>query len=1360
MGFMASNTHHDAMDTAKTKDDTIVAQRILALLGLDRLAIVDQLVLSIQRFRTAQQTQLQSLLESMDASVLAHLAAYFDRKVDVKDELERYTQDVLKMQNYILHHNVDSEVCAAMMRLLGSFGIPEDRHSLTKIFQTIGFACAPTFCDLCRRLPFKCQQDWLLLFPEQELPELKDWMRWLTKLSSRSSTSQTSVMQFLINTSLERSTRTWLALLHPLTSSIRIAVIQQVLPLSAITLRQLAKFYDTTGISVQKLLTLDAAVQKQLPMLLDVFPAVSLITLFSKFNTEASIRTIVLALGVLAKTDLLRLVDALASAEQASIELFLTAAFAYPRLMDLVLLFLTFAAPNQTRFLDLLVAASQTIAPISAVAISQSNDDQDEHEAAAVPSPCFLLFELFLNAHFDSFDDIIHKLWLLPRETIQDLVCVLIGKAQEILAALAEGVEAVDSSCMKPFLDVFRSLPVDSYKVLVDWVKQIPGDAATPVYDVLLSVKQQDHGERISKILTLVSGLKHKDKLTLCETILQRAPVHNIGLKGSSTHSIMDDSAEWQDACLAINQKIMFYLCECTLSQHKMILLLALIPPAKYDGLIFLLRTQRIPEQVALTRLMLSLSTEANCRLMDKISTFQTDTLDEFFQLLLLIPKVEYKTLAKLLVSVNVSRDQLQALVKVAAALMNQASSREMVTFTSDLQVPTRHLFFDMLADQPEKGIVLRIVSCGMRLAPELVHEFMDLLHQMTWTTRSSFLEQTRMLQDAQESPEQMIHVLRDLQGDDRRVLVLLFNPLQLTVRITMLALLKQLPVSERHRALLCLDKMPKGQVTGYCTSVCDPARANAVGAAVLQLLGHLDEGFQLNMLQWLQQDPCWYFLQTLASSGARCDDKILNAFAASLVLLRRESEYILLRQLLQHAMDHAIRLDEFVVVVAQFRTHTTLLAFLQYATHFVRSANGGRSATMLFRVLSKYTQTGFLFEMARMLDSDDTQYLLRRLDRSWERHQQALDATMLALAHQCQGDFASVKDEFCNLIMGFRVRGLTNDKSSHGDRWLTPRTAPDPQLAHAVELDSEDDDQISFEQALASRLAHANRTIPLGRLMNRTQPEKTLQRKRADWRNWQPPAPEPLLTRAQSTPQISNNDPSPREAAAALEPTRIHFDEGDEPSPSVLLPSVFELTASEASSRLEQTSATQRSSRPVSVENETSLVLPALSLPPERRQQAKQTMENASIKPEASSPFNNRSPAELSRSDSAPQALEYSSYAIQPHDIPKRYRGLAAAMQAPADFHVSRDRGVSIFVAQCEDMKARGPSRIRYSKTLAAYENLNQTRVQIALSQRQVHAIAQKSPLARTDRATIEQATTTLAAARQSRQMRMLDFS
>lgn len=1343
---MASSPHHEAMDTAK--DDAVLARRILALLALDRLAIVDQLLLSIQRFRTAQQMQLRALLESMDANVLAHLAAYFDRKLDVKDELERYTQDVLKMHNYILHHNVDSEVCSAMMQLMGSFGVPEDRHSLTKIFQTIGFACAPTFCDLCRRLPFKCQQDWLLLFPEQELPQLKDWMRWLTRLASRSSASQTSVMQFLINASLERSTRMWLGLLQPLTSSVRIAVIQQLLPLSAITLRQLAKFYDTTGISVQKLLTLDAAVHKQLPMLLDVFPAVSLITLFAKFNSEACIRTIVLALEVLARTDLLRLVDALASAEQASIELFLAAVFAYPRLMDLVLLFLTFAAPNQTRFLDLVVAASQTTAPTSAAAISQRNESQDEHEAATISSsPCFLLFELFLNAHFDSFDDIIHKLWLLPREIIQDLVCVLSGKPQEVIATLAEGLEAIDSSCMKPFLVVFRSLPVHSYKLLVDWVKQMPDEVATPVYDALLSVKQQEHGESMSKILTLVSGLKLKDKLTLCETILQRAPTNNLGLKGSST--TLDDAAASLDACLTTNQKILFYLCESTLSQHKMIRLLALIPPAKHDGLIFLLRTQRIPEQVALTRLMLSLSTEANCRLMDKISTFQTDTLDEFFQLLLLIPKVEYKTLAKLLVSVNVSRDQLQALVKVAATLMNQASSREMVTFTSDLQVPTRHLFFDMLADQPEKGIVLRMVSCGMRLAPELVHEFMELLHQMTWTTRSSFLEQTRVLQDAQESPDQMIHVLRDLEGDDRRVLVLLFNPLQLTVRITMLALLEQLPVSERHRTLLCLDKMPKGQVTGYCTSVCDPACAGAVGAAVLQLLGHLDERFQLNMLQWLQQEPCWYFLQTLASSNACCDDKILNAFAASLVLLHRKSEYILLRQLMQHAMDHAIRLDEFVVVIAQFRTHTTLLAFLQYATHFIRSANGGRSATMLFRVLSKYTQTEFLFEMARMLDSDDTQYLLRRLDRSWERHQQTLDATMLALAQRCQGDFASVKDEFCNLIMGFRVRGLTSGKTSDGDRWLTPRTAPEQQQsAQAVELGSdEDEEQISFEQALASRLALVSRGIPLGRLMNRTQPEKRLPRKHAAWRTWQPP----LLTRAQSTPDISNNDPSPREAAAGYG--------ADASGPLVLLPSVFELTASEASSRLEQTSATQRSSRPASAENEpSSLVLPALSLLPERHQRARPTMENTSIKPEASSPFINRSPAvALSRSESAPQSL---SYAIQPHDIPRRYRGLAAAMQAPAEFHVSRDRGVSIFVAQCEDMKARGPSRIRYSKTLAAYENLNQTRVQIALGQRQEYTISQKSPLARTDRATIEQATATLAAARQSRHMRMLDFS
>lgn len=1339
---MASETHHIGVGTIKADEDAILARRILALLGLDRLAIEDQLVLCIQRFRTAQQTQLRTLLESMDASVLVHLASYFDRKLEVKDELERYTQDVLKMQSYIMHHNLDSAVCTAMMQLMASFGAPEDRRSLTKIFQTIGFSCASTFCDLCRRLPFKYQQDWLLLFTENELPLLKEWMRWLTKLSSRSSASQTSVMQFLINTSLERSTRTWMALLYPLTSSVRIAVIQQIVPLSAVTLRQLAKFYDTTGISVQKLLTLDVSVQKQLPMLLDVFPAVTLITIFTKFNSETSIRTIVLTLDVLARTDLLRLVDALASAEQASIELFLSAAFAYPRLMDLVLLFLKFAPSNQIRFLDLVVAASQAIVP----RISQSSD-QEEHETA-IQSPCFLLFELFRNARFDSFDDIIHKLWMLPRDTIQDLVCVLVGQPQEMLSVLAEGVEAINSSCMKAFLAIVRSLPIDSHPIFVEWVKQVSDDAAMPVYDVLLFTKQQDHSEMLSKVLTMLSGLKLKDKLTLCNTILQRVPVHNIGIK-SSTHSIINEN----DACLVINQKILFYLCDCILSQHKIIRLLALIPPEKREGLIFLLRTQRIPEQVALTRLMLSLSTEANCRLMDKISAFQTDTLDEFFQLLLLIPKVEYRTFAKLLVSVNVSQDQLQTLVKVAAALMNQASSREMVTFASDLLVPARHLFFDMLADPPEKGIVLRIVSCGMRLAPELLHEFMELLHQMTWTSRSSFLEQIRVLQDAQESPEQMIHVLRDLESDDRRVLVLLFNPLQLTVRITMLALLEQLPVLERHLTLFRLDKMPKSQVTGYCTSICDPLGANAVGAAVLQLLGHLDEGFQLRVLQWLRQEPCWYFLQTLANSDARCDDKILNAFAACLVLLHRESEYTLLRHLMQHAMDHAIRLDEFVVVIAEFRTHTALLAFLQYAAHFVRSVNGGHSATTLFRVLSKYTQTVFLFEMARMLDSDDTQYLLRRLDRSWERHQQTLDATMLALYKRCQGNFASVKDEFCNLIMGFRVRGLTSDKKSNGDRWLAPRIALDQQLSQAIELNNDNDDQISFEQALVSRIELASRCMPLGRLLKRT--EKKLQLKRADWRTWQPET----LTRAQSSPRISNNSPSPRETEAVDEQTRLHF-EGHAISSEVLLPSVFELTANEVSSELEQTYAAQGydcSSRPVSVQRETPLVLPLLSLP-ERRLLVKQSTENAIIKSESSSPLNNRSPA-LSRSESAPQALDY-SYSIQPHDIPKRYRGLAAGMQAPVNFHVKRDRGVSIFVAQCEQIKARGSSRIRYSKTLAAYENLNLTRVQIASGQRQEYAISQKSPLARADRATIEQAKATLAAARQTREMQMLDFS
>ncbi|KAF1313844.1 Integrase catalytic core protein, partial [Globisporangium splendens] len=160
------------------------SEQILVLLELSRVAIADQLVHVLKSFRGAQQQQLLLLLQALAAEGrLDHVIAHFDRKLDVKDEMDRYLQDLLKMHHYITHHDVDAELSTAMIQLYGAFGDRLDRQLVTRVFQTIGFsASCATFCFVCAKLPFKYQQGLLTLFADDP-PELGTWMEWLAKVN-------------------------------------------------------------------------------------------------------------------------------------------------------------------------------------------------------------------------------------------------------------------------------------------------------------------------------------------------------------------------------------------------------------------------------------------------------------------------------------------------------------------------------------------------------------------------------------------------------------------------------------------------------------------------------------------------------------------------------------------------------------------------------------------------------------------------------------------------------------------------------------------------------------------------------------------------------------------------------------------------------------------------------------------------------------------------------------------------------------------------------------------------------------------------------------------------------------------------
>lgn len=132
--------------------------------------------------------------------------------------------------------------------------------------------------------------------------------------------------------------------------------------------------------------------------------------------------------------------------------------------------------------------------------------------------------------------------------------------------------------------------------------------------------------------------------------------------------------------------------------------------------------------------------------------------------------------------------------------------------------------------------------------------------------------------------------------------------------------------------------------------------------------------------------------------------------------------------------------------------------------------------------------------------------------------------------------------------------------------------------------------------------------------------------------------------------------------------------------------------------------------------------------------------------------------PRTLSRSESAPTTIApLEPYVIPQHQKPKRYRGLAAALDddTTPEFHVGRDRGASIFRKDCESTEANGPNRIRISKTLAAQSHVMAVRVQHALGKRDHNRYG--SPLAssllRPDRHTFEQAHAAMTAAAKARE-------
>ncbi|KAF1782542.1 hypothetical protein GQ600_6569 [Phytophthora cactorum] len=1222
-------------------------ERILSLLGLDKSSIAEE-------------------LRVMSTPALSNVASWFSHQFDPIDDVEHYLQDLIRMHHYIAAHDrqrplrsrhlgspesaSDSTVMRQLMQFYASFADSRDRHLLTKIYQTLGLSRAITYCVVAKTLPFKVQKEFLDLFAE-DLPELRDWITWLDELEHAAVEVEGDVVY---GPGYEST--------------------QWLLSTTTSTLKKLGRFYETTGISAAKLLDLDIAVRHELSLLLEEFPTIILITLFTKFNNEKMIHLVVKrGLPFFPKNDLLKMLDALAPAEINAIEVFVTTLFNFGRnKVDFLLLFLTFSPQSQLRFLDLLVTTSNS--PLNTDTSGHEEDSEDAFAIQALTVGNNFLLKFFLYAGLKSPDLVIQKLSTLPTEMVHQVMYGIVVHSAEDLVVLGRGLETVELPCLQPFLRLFLEIPLDWREVLVKLVEDMPGEETQSLYDTLLHL-QATCEDKVTIVLQMLGALDKKDKMILCRDILNHSEAQTEGNSSS----------------IEIHAKVLLYLCECDLARHKVLRLLRTIPFVKYDALLYFLRTQRMPEQVALTRLMLSMPSDANCRLLAKMSAWPLEALDAFFQLLLMLAKVEYKMFAKLMGSQYVSAEQLDVFIT--------ASSRELVIFAAELPVHIRDLFFEMLVDRPEKGVLLRIIGYSTRVPPELMHILVALFHRMSWEIRSSFIEQLRALEGVNDV-ENLAEVASNLQDNEAlRLLVLLINPLQIQIRVSLVALFLQLNVQDRALLLARLVKMPKNSVGTFCTAICSSS-CEPVSASFCRVIGLVDPKYHTSLLRLLTSESLWFFLRLMAE---HCDveqsleqsTELLNQVAKTVCLFSLDIHLLLLRDVIQEALGDAMPLRDIVAVLALFPDVSNLLDFLD-------TSSGSQSA--------RYQQPAFIFEMCRILDLDDSEFALKRLDRMWQRRHEELDKVMESLSRLVQ-----VKDDFCDLIVGFRGLSAAVDDTSNGsvDRVVTPRVMES--VPHDEVTSDEDGDELDRPLRLPSSTPPSHQPVALNRHLQRTRPGQAFPRKRTDRKAWWQDLDDTSFLFL----------PSDRQSEASPE---------RQESPSKSLPSVFVLTEQPHSVRLSE------DTKPLDLEDTTTTSLPQIETAPPISSTVRQPRANQ------------HSNTYLSRSESAPTTLSYENETQWSKH--KRSRGVAAALNSPLEFHVSRDKGADFLQKQRDRVfQEKGASRIRHARTLAAQDHVMEARVCRALGKRVPTLQTILSPLSRPDPHMVENAVKMLAKAAQLRE-------
>uniref|UniRef100_H3HCP7 Uncharacterized protein n=1 Tax=Phytophthora ramorum TaxID=164328 RepID=H3HCP7_PHYRM len=238
-----------------------------------------------------------------------------------------------------------------------------------------------------------------------------------------------------------------------------------------------------------------------------------------------------------------------------------------------------------------------------------------------------------------------------------------------------------------------------------------------------------------------------------------------------------------------------------------------------------------------------------------------------------------------------------------------------------------------------------------------------------------------------------------------------------------------------------------------------------------------------MSLLRLLKSEPLWFFLRLMAErikteeSSSRETTELLNRLAKVLNMFTLDEHFLVLRDVIREALGDALTLGDVVGVLSLFPAVTMLLEFLRYVNGFTKYAR----SCLLFRVLAKYQQPAFIFEMCRILDLDDAVFALKRLDRMWQRRHVELDKAMETLARLFNGGNVQVKDDFCDLIVGFKGLSAALDEekvNGSAERIVTPRTidsTPDSE----VTSDFDDDDNPDSPLRLPSATPPSHQPVP-----------------------------------------------------------------------------------------------------------------------------------------------------------------------------------------------------------------------------------------------------------------------------------------